>query len=67
MTSERQRDERLDRLKAFLGEWRLEAPAFTVPADLAEAAHTTFKWTLDGAFLLQRRSSRCPKRQTCSV
>jgi hypothetical protein len=51
---ERQRDERLDRLEIFLGEWRLEAPAFPLPAELADAAGTTFEWTLDGAFLLQR-------------
>jgi len=41
-------------LEAFLGEWRLEVPAFPLPAELADAARTTFEWTLDGAFLLQR-------------
>lgn len=50
MTRERQRDERLDRLEAFLGEWRLEAPAFPLPPELAEGARTTFDWTLDRAF-----------------
>jgi hypothetical protein len=54
MARERQRDERLDRLEAFLGEWRLEAPAFPLPPELAEGARTTFDWTLDRAFLLQR-------------
>ena len=47
-------DERLERLEAFLGEWRLEAPAFPLPPELADAARTTFEWTLDGVFLLQR-------------
>ena len=49
-----QRDERLDRLEAFVGEWRLEAPAFPFPPELADAARTTFEWTLDGSFLLQQ-------------
>ena len=49
-----QRDERLERLEAFLGEWRLEAPAFPLSPEPADAARTTFEWTLDGAFLLQR-------------
>jgi hypothetical protein len=53
MTPARQRDERLDRLEIFLGDWRLEAPAFPLPAEFAESARTIFEWTLDGAFLLQ--------------
>jgi hypothetical protein len=51
---DRPRDERLDRLDAFLGEWRLEVPAFPLPAELGDAARATFEWTLDGAFLLQQ-------------
>jgi hypothetical protein len=51
---ERERDERLDRLEIFLGEWRPEASAFPLPPELADSARTTFEWTLDGAFLLQR-------------
>jgi hypothetical protein len=54
VTGERPRDERLERLEPFLGDWRLEAPAFPLPPALADAARTTFEWTLDGAFLLQR-------------
>ena len=48
--TEEQRDERLDRLEAFVGEWRLEAPAFPLPPEFADAARTTFEWTLDGSF-----------------
>jgi hypothetical protein len=54
MRGERHRDERLDRLEAFVGEWRLEAPAFPLPPEVAASARTSFEWTLDGAFLLQR-------------
>ena len=48
--TEEQRGERLDRLEAFVGEWRLEAPASPLPPELADAARTTFEWTLDGSF-----------------
>jgi hypothetical protein len=54
VTDQQHRDERLDRLEVFLGEWRLEAPAFPLPPELAGSARTTFEWTLDGAFLLQQ-------------
>ncbi len=47
------RDERLRRLDAFVGEWRLDAPAFPLPPERAGEARTTFEWALDGAFLLQ--------------
>ena len=50
------RDERLRRLDALAGEWRLDAPAFPLPPELAAEARSTFEWTLDGAFLLQRTS-----------
>jgi hypothetical protein len=53
MTREGDRDVRLDRLEVFLGDWRLEVPAF-LPPELADAARATFEWTLDGAFLLQQ-------------
>ena len=56
-----QRDGRLDRLEAFVGEWRLEAPAFPLPPELADAARTTFEWTLDGAFLLQQAFVPAPE------
>jgi hypothetical protein len=41
-------------LEIFLGQWRVEAPAFPLPPELADSARTTFEWTLDGAFLLQQ-------------
>ena len=50
------RDERLHRLDVLVGEWRLAAPAFPLPPELAGAARTTFEWALDGTFLLQRTS-----------
>ena len=56
MSDQHRRDERLERLGAFLGEWRLEAPAFPVSAEVAAAARATFEWTLDETFLLQRSS-----------
>jgi len=49
-------DERLARLEPFVGEWQLEAPAFPLPAELADQARTSFEWALGGAFLLQRAS-----------
>jgi hypothetical protein len=61
MSDNSQRDERLDRLEAFIGEWRLDAPAFPLAPELAGAARTTFEWTLDGAFLLQQASVPVPE------
>jgi hypothetical protein len=52
---------RLERLEPFVGEWRIEAPAFPMPPELAGAARTTFGWTLAGAFLLQRSSLPVPE------
>jgi hypothetical protein len=54
VTDQQHRDERLGRLEIFLGQWRVEAPAFPLPPELADSARTTFEWTLDGAFLLQQ-------------
>jgi hypothetical protein len=54
-------DERLERLEVFVGEWRLDAPAFPLPAALAAEARTTFEWALGGAFLLQRSSVPVPE------
>jgi hypothetical protein len=54
VTSKHRPVEQLERLAAFLGEWRLEAPAFPLPPELAHTARTTFEWTLDAAFLLQQ-------------
>ena len=55
-------DQRLARLEAFVGEWRLEFPAFSFPPGLpAHAARTTFKWTLGGAFLLQQATVPVPE------
>ena len=52
---------RLERLEPFVGEWRIESPALPLPPELADAARTTFAWTLDGAFLLQRSSVPVPE------
>jgi hypothetical protein len=49
------------RLEAFVGEWRMEAPAFPVDPELADAARTTFEWALGGAFLLQRWTVSAPE------
>jgi hypothetical protein len=51
---------RLKRLERFVGEWRIAAPAFPMPPEVAEDARTTFAWTLGGAFLLQRSSIPVP-------
>jgi hypothetical protein len=52
---------RLERLEPFIGEWRISAPAFTLPPELADRARTTFEWTLDRTFLLQRASVPVPE------
>ncbi|HTE61768.1 MAG TPA: hypothetical protein VK631_15555 [Solirubrobacteraceae bacterium] len=52
---------RIERLEPFVGEWRMDAPAFTLPRDLADAARTTFEWTLGSAFLLERSSVPLPE------
>jgi hypothetical protein len=54
-------DQRLARLEPFVGEWRIEAPTFALPRELADAARTTFEWTLGGAFLLQQMSFPVPE------
>jgi hypothetical protein len=56
MAHDDEQDERLRRLDAFVGEWRIDAPAFPLPPELAGEARTTFEWALDGTFLLQRTS-----------
>jgi hypothetical protein len=58
---EDQRVARLERLEPFVGEWRVEAPAMPLPADLADQARTTYEWTLGGAFLLVRMSFPIPE------
>jgi hypothetical protein len=52
---------RMQRLEPLVGEWRIEAPAFPLPPELAGQARTTFEWTLGGAFLLQRSSVPVPE------
>ena len=52
---------RLERLQRLVGEWRIEAPAFPLPAPDADVARTTFEWTLGKAFLLQRSSIPVPE------
>lgn len=49
-----ERRERLARLEPFVGAWRIEAPAFPLPAEQVEEARMTIEWVLGGAFLLQR-------------
>lgn len=61
MTEQNSRAARLERLQPFVGEWRIEAPAFSLPAELAGAARTTFERMLGGAFLLQRSSLPVPE------
>jgi hypothetical protein len=56
MTADDHRDERLEQLDVLVGEWRLDAPAFPLPPELAGDARSTFEWALGGAFLLQRSS-----------
>jgi hypothetical protein len=56
VTGDDDRDERLKRLEVLVGEWRLDAPAFPLPPELAGEARSTFEWALGGAFLLQRSS-----------
>jgi hypothetical protein len=58
--TEDQRGTRLERLKPFVAEWRIEAPAFPLPPELADTARTAFEWTLGGAFLFQRSSIPVP-------
>jgi hypothetical protein len=54
-------DERLARLEPLVGEWRLEAPAFPLAAELADQARSTFEWALRGAFLVQRSTVPVPE------
>ena len=54
-------DQRMARLEPFVGEWRLEAPAFPLPAELAAQALTVFEWALDGAFLVERSTVPVPE------
>jgi hypothetical protein len=58
---EDQRAAQLGRLAPLIGTWRIEAPAFPLPAQLADAARMTCEWTLGGAFLLQRASVPVPE------
>ena len=55
------RDERLRRLDALVGEWRLDAPAVPLPPELAGEARSAFEWALDGTFLVQRSSVPVPE------
>jgi hypothetical protein len=55
------RDERLARLEVLVGDWRIEAPAFTLAPELADRARMRIEWGLGGAFLLQRSSVPVPE------
>jgi hypothetical protein len=61
MAADEDREERLRRLDVLVGEWRLEAPAFPLPPEVAGDARTTFGWDLGGAFLIQRSSVPVPE------
>jgi hypothetical protein len=54
-------DPQVARLEPLVGEWRVEAPAFSLPPEVADAARTSFEWALGGAFLLQRISIPVPE------
>jgi hypothetical protein len=56
MAPDDDRDDRLRRLDVLVGEWRLDAPAFPLPPELAGRTRSTFEWALEGTFLLQRSS-----------
>jgi hypothetical protein len=58
---EDERSDRLERLDVLVGQWRIEVPAWPLPPELADAARTSFEWTLGGAFLLQRSSVPVPE------
>lgn len=60
MDSDR-RTAQLERLEPFLGDWRIDAPAFPLAPELAARARSSFTWALDGAFLLQRSSIPVPE------
>jgi hypothetical protein len=61
VTDEDQRTARLERLEPFVGQWRIDAPSFPLPAEIADGARCTFEWALDGTFLLQRTSLPVPE------
>jgi hypothetical protein len=56
-----QRRARLERLEPLIGAWRIEAPGLPFPPELADAARTSFEWTLGGAFVLERSSVPVPE------
>lgn len=61
MSEENGRDERLARLDALVGEWRIDAPAFPLAPELAERARMRIEWALGGAFLQQTSSIPVPE------
>ena len=61
MSDEHEQVARLRRLEPLVGEWRIEAPGFSLPAGVDDSARMSFEWTLDGAFLLQRASVPVPE------
>ena len=52
---------RLARLEPLVGTWRIEAPAFSLPPEVADEALLTFEWALGGAFLVERSSVPVPE------
>jgi hypothetical protein len=53
-------DRRMARLEPFVGEWRIDAPAFPLAPELAGEARTTFERTLASAYVLQRSTIPVP-------
>lgn len=55
------REARLARLEPLVGTWQIEAPAFPLDPEVADAARMSVEWTLGGAFLIQRSSVPVPE------
>lgn len=55
-----ERQTQLARLEPFVGEWSIDAPAFELAPEVADAARMSIGWTLGGAYLLQRVSVPVP-------
>jgi hypothetical protein len=53
--------DKVQQLEPFVGEWKMDAPAFGMPREVAEASRTTFEWALGGAFLLERSTVPVPE------
>ena len=61
MSDDTLRAERLARLEPFVGEWRIDAPAFPIAPELADRARVRFEWIVGGAFLLETSTVPIPE------